>query len=160
MDSLGKLDVKKKIAVLPEKKYNDIKGISDKGIGIETVPAYTVNTEFHPKSQKWVGYIVAINSIYDSSSANSKINSKKFYHAGDTGNIPEFSSETFADIDVAFLPVDGVYAMGGVEAAMAANTFRPKLAIPIHYGTIVCTIEGANQLKENCVCKVEIPEIK
>ena len=50
--------------------------------------------------------------------------------------------------------------MGGVEAAMAANTFRPKLAIPIHYGTIVCTIEGANQLKENCVCKVEIPEIK
>ncbi len=149
LDSLSKLDIKEKLAVLPDKKY-DINGIM-----IETVPAYTINTEFHPKSKKWVGYIVTINSVVDS-----KISSKKFYHAGDTSDIPEFASQKFADIDVAFLPIDGVYTMSGAEAALAANKFKLKLAIPIHYGSVAGTIEGAYQLQKLCDCDVEIPEAR
>ena len=55
------------------------------------------------------------------------------YHAGDTDFIPEMKS---LKVDIALLPVSGTYVMTADEAIQAANTFQPKIVIPMHYGTI------------------------
>lgn len=137
MKNLEKLDVAKKIVSEPNKKY-DINGIM-----IETIPAYNINTKFHPKENKWVGYIINLNN-------------KKYYHGGDTDKIPEMAS--LQNIDIAFLPIGGTYTMNVDEAAEAVKLFNPKKVIPIHYGTIVGTKEDAELFKEKCDCNVEILE--
>jgi len=142
MNNLEKLDVEKKVIVEPNKKY-DINGII-----VETIPAYNINTKFHPKENNWVGYVINVNN-------------RRYYHAGDTDNIPEMAllkEITLANIDVAFLPVGGTYTMNAEEAVKAAGAFNPKKAIPIHYGSIVGTKEDAELFKEKCDCDVEILE--
>lgn len=92
-----------------------------KDIKFVTVPAYNINKAFHPKENKWVGYIIEINS-------------KKYYIAGDTDNIEEIKD---INCDIAFLPIGGVYTMNAEEAAELANTINAITIIPIHYGEIV-----------------------
>ena len=111
------------------------------GIQIEAVPAYNTNKQFHPRANGWVGVIVTVNG-------------KRIYHAGDTDNIPEMAS--LKNIDVALLPVSGTYVMTAEEAADAANKIMPKVAIPMHYGSIVGTRADAEKFKKLCRCKVEI----
>ncbi len=111
------------------------------GIKIEAVPAYNSNKDFHPKAKNWMGVIVTING-------------KRIYHSGDTDNIPEMSA--LKDIDVALLPVSGTYVMTAEEAAQAANRIMPKIAIPMHYGSIVGTNADAEKFKKLCKCRVEI----
>jgi L-ascorbate metabolism protein UlaG (beta-lactamase superfamily) len=38
-------------------------------------------------------------------------------------------------MDVAFLPIDGVYNMGPAVAAEATIYMQPKLAVPYHWNT-------------------------
>lgn len=102
------------------------------GITIQTVPAYNTNKKFHPRASGWVGYVVNMNG-------------KRVYHAGDTDRIPEM--ESLKDIDVALVPVSGTYVMTAEEAAEAVNRMKPKVAIPIHYGSIVGTKADAERLK-------------
>lgn len=108
---------------------------------IEAVPAYNVDKQFHPKAQGWVGYIITINK-------------KRIYHAGDTDYIPEM--DELKNIDVALLPVSGTYVMTAEEASKACNAIKPKLAIPMHYGTIVGKTSDAEHFKQLAKCKVEI----
>ena len=110
-------------------------------VSIETVPAYNVNKQFHPKANEWVGFIVTIKG-------------KRIYHAGDTDLIPEMKNIT--NIDVALLPVSGTYVMTAEEAADAANRIMPKVAVPMHYGSIVGTKADAEKFKKLCKCRVEI----
>ena len=94
---------------------------------INTVPAYNVNKQFHPKENNWVGYILKIDGI-------------SYYIAGDT-DITEENKKI--KCDVAFVPVGGTYTMTAKEAAELVNIIKPKVAIPIHYGDIVGTKEDA-----------------
>ena len=110
------------------------------GISIETVPAYNIGKEFHPKENNWVGYIVTIGG-------------KRVYHAGDTDLIPEMNN---IKVDVAMLPVGGTYTMSVEEAAEAANKIGAEVSIPIHYGSIVGTKEDAEKFKELVTGRVEI----
>jgi L-ascorbate metabolism protein UlaG (beta-lactamase superfamily) len=71
------------------------------------------------------------------------IDNKRIYHAGDSDFIPEMKN--LKNIDIAFLPVSGTYVMTAEEAAKAADVIKPKVAIPIHYGTIVGKKEGAKK---------------
>ncbi len=96
-------------------------------IEINTVPAYNVNKQFHPKENNWVGYILKIDGI-------------SYYIAGDT-DITEENKKI--KCDVAFVPVGGTYTMTAKEAAELVNIIKPKVAIPIHYGDIVGTKEDA-----------------
>ena len=48
--------------------------------------------------------------------------------------------------------------MTAEEAAMAANIIMPKVAVPMHYGSIVGTEKDAARFKELCRCRVEIME--
>jgi len=90
-------------------------------IKIETIPAYNINKKFHPRANDWVGYILTVNN-------------KRVYHAGDTDFIPEMKS--LKGIDIALLPIGGTYTMDVDEAAGAANSFRPKILVPMHYNDI------------------------
>ncbi len=130
-------DIKKSevILVAPSKKFQ----IGD--IEIETVPAYNLDKQFHPKANNWVGYIVTVAG-------------KRFYHAGDTDAVPEMAE--LKDIDVAMLPVGGTYTMTAEEAAKACNAFKPKIAVPMHWGSIVGGKSDAERFKELCEAEVRI----
>lgn len=99
------------------------------GIEIEAVAAYNIGKEFHPQANTWVGYIVAIDGV-------------RIYHAGDTDLIPEMQS---VRADIALLPVSGTYVMTAEEAVQAALQIKPKLAIPMHYGSVVGTSADAER---------------
>ena len=114
------------IYVEPNKEYK----IED--LYFETVRAYNLNKQFHPKENNWVGYIIKIGDI-------------KYYIAGDT-DITEDNKKV--ECDIAFLPVGGTYTMNYKEAAELANIIKPKIAIPIHYGGIVGTREDAEKFIE------------
>ena len=93
------------------------------GFNIHVVPAYNLKAErlnFHPKSNHWVGYILEVSGT-------------KYYHAGDTDEIPEMKEIT---TDVAFLPIGGTYTMDVYEAVSAAKTIKPKLVCPMHYAKV------------------------
>jgi len=59
-----------------------------------------------------------------------KINSKIIYHAGDTDFIPEMKE--FRKIDIALLPIGGIFTMNIEEAVDAVNALKPKTVIPMH----------------------------
>ncbi len=94
-----------------------------KGVRIEAVPAYNVGKRFHPRGYGGIGVLVEIGGI-------------TVYHAGDTDYIPEMESLR-GRVDVALLPVSGVYVMDPLEAAKAAQAIAPRVAVPMHYGDIV-----------------------
>lgn len=102
------------------------------GMIVEAVPAYNINKHFHPKSEEKLGYVATIEG-------------KRIYHAGDTDLVPEMSS--LEQIDIAFLPVGGTYTMNAEEAAKAAELIKPKVAVPIHYGSIVGSKKDAEKFK-------------
>lgn len=58
------------------------------------------------------------------------------YHAGDTGIFGDMAliGEQFA-LDIAMLPVGGVFTMDGKAAARAAALLKSSYAMPMHYGT-------------------------
>ena len=110
-------------------------------VTIEAVPAYNVNKRFHPRENNWVGVLVTIGG-------------KRIYHAGDTDRIPEMKN---IKCDVALLPVSGTYVMTPEEAALAAADIKPKLAIPMHIGSIIGGRAEAERFKKLCTaCPVEI----
>lgn len=112
------------------------------GISIEVLPAYNPKKQFHPKSAGYVGYIITLNH-------------RRIYHAGDTDLIPEMAH---IQVDIALLPVSGTYVMTAAEAAEAANTIKPALAIPMHYGDpdVVGTRRDAEEFKRLAQVPVEI----
>lgn len=114
-----------------------------RGVPIETVAAYNTNKHFHPKADGKVGFIITLNNM-------------RIYHTGDTDEIPEMSA---TEPDVALVPVSGTYVMTAEEAARAVNEkIRPKkLAIPMHYGSIVGSEEDAVKFKKLVkACPVQI----
>ena len=113
------------------------------GIPIETTAAYNTNKHFHPKADGKVGFIITLNKM-------------RIYHTGDTDDIPEMNG---TDPDVALVPVSGTYVMTAEEAAKAVNEkIKPKkLAIPMHYGSIVGTQKDAVRFKQLVTaCPVQI----
>ena len=93
------------------------------GVKVQCVPAYNVQQdrlEFHPDSNRWVGYIVELaDGVY--------------YHAGDTDHLPELES---IHADVAFLPAGGTFTMDAHQAAGLAKAMTPGTAVPMHYGFV------------------------
>lgn len=113
---------------------------------VETVPAYNVNKfrspgePYHPKQDELLGFILTMNGV-------------RVYHAGDSDLIPEMGK---INADIACLPVSGVYAMTAEEAAEAARLIKPKIAIPMHYGSIVGDARDAEKFKRLASCEVHV----
>ncbi len=106
--------------------------VTIKDLTVEAIPAYNVNKKFHPREAGGVGYILTMDST-------------KIYHAGDSDPIPEMEG---LDVDIAMLPVSGVYVATAEEAVEAANMINPKTIIPMHYGSIVGSRADAERFKE------------
>jgi len=108
-----------------------------KGIPIETVPAYNTNkfrspgVPFHPKDAGFVGFILTAGAV-------------RIYHAGDTDAIDEMKD--FA-CDIALLPVSGIYVMTAEEAAEAAVRIQPVLAVPMHVGKGIGSLDDAERFQ-------------
>lgn len=136
LSQLKSLSVKESIGIDPRNsvKVNDLK--------IETVHAYNVDKEFHPKNDKKIGFIVEFGN-------------DRLYHIGDSDIIPEMKD---TNSTIALVPVSGTYVMTAEEASKAINELiNPKIAIPMHYGTIVGNKEDAIRFSELVtVCKTEI----
>lgn len=93
-------------------------------IKVEAVPAYNVQPErlqFHPKENKWLGYILTIDGA-------------TYYIAGDTDQNED--NETIS-CDVALIPIGGTFTMDPVQAAAFINAIKPRFVVPTHYGTTV-----------------------
>lgn len=123
--------------VNPENEYNL------NGLEFETVPAYNNLKPFHPKSAKWVGYIL-------------KIDGQWIYVAGDTDATKENKQ---IKCDIALVPIGGTYTMDAKKAAELVNIIHPGIAIPIHYGSIVGKKEDADVFAANVNKPVKV-EIK
>ena len=113
-------------------------------IGIEAVPAYNPAKPFHPRSSGYLGFVVAIDGT-------------SIYHAGDTDVIPEMKK---IKADVALLPVGGTYTMNSAEAAEAVEAIRPKVAVPMHYGSVAGSAQDAQEFKRLCKSEVRILEVE
>ncbi len=142
ISQLSKIKNKKIIPIIPneEKTINDIR--------IKTIPAYNIDKinpdtkkPFHPKEDGKIGFIVTVNGV-------------SVYHTGDSDLIPEM---TDLKPDVLLVPVSGTYVMTASEAAKAVEKIKPKLAIPMHYGTIVGSEKDAKEFKKLVKsCEVQI----
>lgn len=71
------------VTVKPDENYNI------ENIFFETISAYNINKQFHPKLNNWVGYILTLDNV-------------RYYIAGDT-DINEENKKV--KCDVAFVPV-------------------------------------------------------
>jgi len=138
LSQLKSLRVKESIGIDPR---DNVK-VDD--LTIETVPAYNVDKDFHPKNDKKIGFIVEFGN-------------DRLYHTGDSDIIPEMK-----DIkpSVLLIPVSGTYVMTAEEASKAVNELiSPKIAIPMHYGTIVGNKEDAIRFSQLVtVCETKILE--
>ena len=142
LSQLSKLNCKETVGISP----NDEKIIG--GVKIIAVRAYNLDkinpdTEkpFHPREDNKVGFIVTINGI-------------SIYHTGDSDVIPEMDD---LQPDVLLVPVSGTYVMTASEAVTAVGKIKPKLAIPMHYGTIVGSEDDAKEFKTQVnSCEVQI----
>ncbi len=151
-DDIAKLSKSDTVVVGPPAVANKLGGktlvvkagdkLTAAGIPIEVMPAYNPTKKFHPKNAGYVGYIITLNN-------------RRIYHSGDTDLIPEMAQ---VKADIALLPVSGTYVMTAAEAAEAANTIKPALAIPMHYGDpdVIGTRRDAEEFKRLAKVPVEI----
>ena len=90
-------------------------------ITIEAVPAYNKSADrlqFHPKGRD-NGYVLTYDGF-------------RIYVAGDTEDIDEMKA--VGNIDVAFLPCNLPFTMSPEQLLNAANTIKPKVLYPYHFG--------------------------
>ncbi len=79
-----------------------------------------------------VGYIVVLED------------GKAVYHAGDTGVFADMEIlGRLYNIDLALLPIGGVFVMDPAQAAFSLTLLKPKKALPIHYGTFPILAQDA-----------------
>ena len=80
------------------------------------------------------------------------LQNEKIYLAGDTGLFGDMTLIGEEGIDVAMLPIGGLYTMDPQDALGALKLIKPKIVIPIHYNSISRIRQDAEKWKE----KVEV----
>ena len=78
------------------------------------------------------------------------VGGKKICHLGDTALTKDFELLAQEQIDVLLAPVGDVYTMGPDDAARAAGMIRPKLAVPMHYGTFPALVQDPEPFVHAC----------
>ncbi|MGI6072050.1 MAG: MBL fold metallo-hydrolase [Lachnospiraceae bacterium] len=82
---------------------------------VEAVPAYN---HFH-KKEECAGYIIDVDG-------------RRLYFPGDTGITDEMKDYKDREIDVFFVPMDGIFTMDIHQAKEAAELVGAKYCVPIH----------------------------
>ena len=129
-DDIEKITKESTIIIASEEAKRKLKGeiqtvtqndeITIKGLTIKTIPAYNINKPYHPKGAG-VGFIINTGQT-------------TIYFAGDTDYTEEMQKLT--GIDICLVPIGGTYTMDEKEASEFVNHIKPKVAIPMHYGSI------------------------
>jgi L-ascorbate metabolism protein UlaG (beta-lactamase superfamily) len=120
-----------------------------RGVLVSAVPAYNTSKRdadgrlFHPRDAGWVGYELNVRG-------------ERLYHAGDTDVVPEMDRVT--GVDLALLPVSGVYVMTAQEAAEAARRIQPRVAVPMHWGDHIGSEADARAFAARAPVEVRILE--
>ncbi len=120
------------------------------GIDVTAIAAYNTSKQdpegrpFHPREAGCLGYEV-------------RVGGERLYHSGDTDVIPEMDS--VAGVDIALLPVSGVYVMTPEEAAEAARRIQPRMAVPMHWGQHIGTKADAQRFATLTPVEVEIMQV-
>ena len=99
---------------------------------ITAVPAYNKLKPFHPKHNKWLGYLLEMDGT-------------RSYVAGDTDSVKELKS---IQCDIALVPIGGTYTMNAKEAAALINIIEPAVVIPTHYGSLVGSPEDEKTFRK------------
>lgn len=133
VSKLGNIKCREKLSIEPgeEKTVNAVR--------IHAINAYNVDKinpdtkrPFHPKEDKKIGFLIDIKGT-------------RIYHTGDSDLVPEMSN---LQPDILLVPVSGTYVMTAKEAAQAVEKIKPKIAIPMHYGTIVGSEDDAKEFRQ------------
>jgi len=131
-----------------DKLSGDVKTMSPgqelevKGVKIKAVSAYNASKAFHPRNNKWLGYMITIEGV-------------AVYHSGDTDFIPEMKN--LGKVDIALLPVGGKFTMNAEEAAKAADVIKAEVSVPMHYGAgVIGDEKDAKRFVELCQGQVKI----
>ena len=131
--------------VIEEQKGGDVllpgESISVGDVNVIGVAAYNPNKKFHPKGNNWLGFVIEVGGV-------------RIYYAGDTDVTDEMKG--LSDIDLALLPVGGTYTMDAEEAAAVVGQFKPKRAVPYHWGDIVGNRSDADRFLMEAECEVSI----
>jgi L-ascorbate metabolism protein UlaG (beta-lactamase superfamily) len=76
------------------------------------------------------------------------LQNEKIYLAGDTGLFGDMALIGDEGIDLALLPIGGLYTMDPPDALRALKLIKPKIIIPIHYNTFKSLGQDAEKWKE------------
>jgi L-ascorbate metabolism protein UlaG (beta-lactamase superfamily) len=116
--------------------------VSSNGISITMTQAFHSSVTGSP-----AGYIIKLEDGFI------------VYHAGDTGIFSSMKllGDLFA-IDLALLPIGGVFTMDPVQASVAARLLEAKAVIPMHYKTFPILEQDASSFVE--IMKKEASDIK
>lgn len=131
-DDYRKLTKEDTLFIAPESMHSDMKRdgltnavymqpgekISEKGLKIESVPAYN---DTHKRKYGWLGYVISLEGV-------------SLYNTGDSGVTLEAEK---VKADIVMIAIGGSFTMDAHEAAALVNKIQPAVAIPIHYGSIV-----------------------
>ncbi len=107
----------------------------------------TMTQAFHSsQSACAVGYVVRLEQGFT------------MYHAGDTGIFESMRLlGQLYPIDVALLPVGGVFTMDPFQAARALTLLKPRKAVPMHFGTFPVLEPDARRFVD--LARKEAPEV-
>jgi L-ascorbate metabolism protein UlaG (beta-lactamase superfamily) len=86
----------------------------------------------------------------------------KIYHAGDTNVFGDMRiiHELYAP-DIAMIPIGDLFTMGPDEAAYACRLLRPKVVIPMHFGTFPVLSGTADELRRRITeTGIEVLDLK
>ncbi|PTA67651.1 metal-dependent hydrolase [Deinococcus arcticus] len=90
-----------------------------------------------------------------------ELGGQRVYFAGDTSLFSDMRLIGDLGLDAALLPIGDHFTMGPEEAARALELLRPKVAIPMHYGTFpVLTGDPAVFAREGAARGVDVRLLK
>jgi L-ascorbate metabolism protein UlaG (beta-lactamase superfamily) len=134
------------VAIAPGQVVEDelVRGVEVRGVAAYNTSKRTPDGNvFHPREAGFVGFDLNVRG-------------ERLYHSGDTDVIPEM--DTVTGVDLALLPVSGIYVMTAEEAAEAARRIQPGMAIPMHWGEHIGTRADAEAFAAKAPVEVRILE--
>lgn len=105
--------------------------LQEKGVSITMTQAFHTSEAGAP-----AGYIITLENGYT------------IYHAGDTGIFGSMAlfGELYS-IDLALLPVGGVFTMDARQGALAAKLLKAKAVAPMHWGTFPVLAQDTSEFE-------------
>lgn len=110
------------------------KKIEFNDILIDCLASYNLEKHFHAKEENYLSYLINFEGI-------------TVYHTGDSDFINEMKE---LNPEVFLVPIDSKFTMDIDEALRATKTLSPRLAIPMHWGSLSATREDAEKFVNGC----------